>query len=158
MDRDPERPNTSRGLPVTAGPAVEVHGRVVTANIRAAAFYRQAQQATNPSVTLTALRRAVMADRGFAVAVADLAAITGAPPRPTGGRPMSWERHHIEVVRTAAAGDIRRATDLLREHLAGVGCDPVALRIVTDLRRRSGTWDGPEDLNAQLAGCHRAFL
>ena len=45
---------------------------------------------------------------------------------------MNWERHHIEVVRTAAAGNHRRAADLLREHLAGVGCDPLALRIVTE--------------------------
>jgi hypothetical protein len=69
---------------------------------------------------------------------------------------MTWERHHIEVVRTVAAGNISRATDLLREHLASVGCDPLALRIVTDLRRRAGNRDGLEDLSAQLPGCHRA--
>jgi DNA-binding GntR family transcriptional regulator len=39
---------------------------------------------------------------------------------------MNWERHHIEVVRTAASGNGKRAADLLREHLAGVGCDPLA--------------------------------
>ena len=70
---------------------------------------------------------------------------------------MSWERHHIEVVRTASAGNVSRATDLLREHLASVGCDPLALRIVTDLRRRTGDRDGLEDLSAKLPGCHRAF-
>jgi hypothetical protein len=43
---------------------------------------------------------------------------------------MNWERHHIEVGRTAAAGNDKRAADLLREHLAGVGCDPLAFRIV----------------------------
>jgi DNA-binding GntR family transcriptional regulator len=130
---------------------------VVTANFQAAAFYRQAQQAADASITVEALRHAVMADPGFGLAVADLAAITKAPPSPTVGRPMSWERHHIEVVRTASAGNVSRATDLLREHLASVGCDPLALRIVTDLRRRTGDRYGLEDLSAQLPGCHRAF-
>ena len=130
---------------------------MVTANIQAAAFYRQAQQAADASVTVEALRHAVMADPGFGLAVADLAAITKAPPSPTVGRPMSWERHHIEVVRTASAGNVSRATDLLREHLASVGCDPLALRIVTELRRRTGDRYGLEDLSAQLPGCHRAF-
>ena len=69
---------------------------------------------------------------------------------------MSWERHHIEVVRTAAAGNLSRATDLLREHLASVGCDPLALRIVTDLRRRTGNRDGLEDFErpaSRLSSC-----
>jgi hypothetical protein len=69
---------------------------------------------------------------------------------------MSWERHHIEVVRTAAAGNVSRATDLLLEHLASVGCDPLALRIVAGLRRRVGNLDGLEDFSAKLPGCHRA--
>ena len=55
---------------------------------------------------------------------------------------MNWERHHIEVVRAAAAGNHSRAADLLREHLASLGCDPLALRIVTELRRRGGTGTG----------------
>ena len=156
MHRDLERPNARRGQSAPAGPAVEVHGRVVTANTRAAAFYRQAQQAADESVTVQALRLAVMADPGFGLAAADLAAITEAPPGPTGGRPMNWERHHIEVVRTAAAGNVSRATDLLREHLASVGCYPLALRIVTDLHRRTGNQDGLEDLSAEYPGCHRA--
>ena len=156
MQRDLERPNTRRGQSASAGPAVEGHGRVVTANVQAAAFYRQAQQATDASVTVRALRLAVSADPGFGLALADLAAITGAPPSPTGGRPMSWERHHIEVVHTAAAGDVSRATDLLREHLASVGCDPLALRIVTGLRRRTGDRDELEDFSTQPPGCHRA--
>lgn len=156
MHRDPERLNARLRQSDSPGPAVEDHGRVVTTNFQAAAFYRQAQQAAGSSVTAKALRDAVMADPGFGLAVADLAAITGGPPSPTGGRPMSWERHHIEVVRTAAAGNVSRATDLLREHLASVGCDPLALRIVTDLRRRSGNRDGLEDFSAQLPSCHRA--
>ena len=68
---------------------------------------------------------------------------------------MSWERHHIEVVRTAAAGNVSRAADLLREHLASVGCDPLALRIVTDSRNRMGQGQGLQDLTDQLPGCHR---
>ena len=156
MHHDPEQPNTRRGQSPAAGPAVEDHGRVVTANIQAAAFYRQAQQAADASDAVTALRHAVIADPGFGLAVADLDAITEAPPSPTGGRPMNWERHHIEVVRTAAAGNLSRATDLLREHLASVGCDPLALRIVTELRRRTGHRDGLDDLSGHLPGCHPA--
>ncbi len=158
MHRERERPNIRLGQSASAGPAVEDHGRVVTANIQAAAFYRQAQRAADASVTVKALLQAVLADPGFGLAVADLAAITKAPSSPTVGRPMSWERHHIEVVRTAAAGNVSRATDLLREHLASVGCDPLALRIVTDLRQRTGSRDGLEDLSVQLPGCHRAHL
>ena len=136
-----------------AGPAVEDHGRVVTANIQAAAFYRQAQQAADRSATVKALRHAVTADPGFGLAVADLAAITEAPPGLTGGRPMSWERHHIEVVRTAAAGNLSRATDLLREHLASVGCDPRS-RIVTELRQRMSQQGESEGLGGPAPGCH----
>jgi DNA-binding GntR family transcriptional regulator len=157
MHRDQEQPNTRHVQSASAaGPAVEDHGRVVTTNIQAAAFYRQAQQAADASVTVKALRNAVRADPGFGIAVADLAAITEAPPSPTGGRPMNWERHHIEVVSTAAAGNVSRATDLLREHLASVGCDPLAVRIVACIRRRAGYRDGLEDFSGQIPGCHPA--
>ena len=67
---------------------------------------------------------------------------------------MNWERHHIEVVRTAAAGNLDRAIDLLREHLASVGCDPLALRIVAELQRRQGHHDELDDLGNRLPGCH----
>jgi hypothetical protein len=155
MHRDLQQPNIPRGQPASAGPAVEDHGRVVTANIEAAAFYRQAQQAADASVTVGALRHAVTADPGFGLAIADLASLTGTPPGPTGGRSMSWERHHVEVVRTAAAGNVSRATDLLREHLASVGCDPLAWRIVIECRRRAGHRDGLDDLRRHLPGCHQ---
>jgi len=69
---------------------------------------------------------------------------------------MNWERHHIEVVSTAAAGNVSRATDLLREHLASVGCDPLAVRIVARIRRRAGYRDGLEDFSGQIPGCHPA--
>jgi hypothetical protein len=129
---------------------------VVTANIQAAAFYRQAQQAVDSVHAVTALRLAVKADPAFGLAVADLDALTGAPPSPSSGRQMNWERHHIEVVRTAAAGNFSRAADLLRELLASVGCDPLALRIVTDLGRRAGHRGGLEDLTGHLPDCHPA--
>ncbi len=157
MDRDLERPNTSRAQsPSAAGPAVEDHGRAVTASIQAAAFYRQAQQAADASEAITALRNAVTTDPAFGLAIADLESLTERPPGVIGGRQMNWERHHIEVVRTAAAGNHRRAADLLREHLAGVGCDPLALRIVTELRWRGGHRDGLDDLRGRLPGCHPA--
>jgi hypothetical protein len=107
---------------------------------------------------VTALRRAVNADPAFGLAVADLDAITQAPPSRISGHQMNWERHHIELVRTAAAGNVRRATDLLREHLASVGCDPLARRIVTDLRQRMGHPAGPEDLDGgPVPGCHSTW-
>jgi hypothetical protein len=154
MHREPEQPTARRGQPTSAGPAVEDHGRVVTANIEAAAFYRRAQQAADTCDSLTALRHAVTADPTFALAIADLDALTQTPPGVIGGRPMNWERHHIEVVRTAAAGNHGRAADLLREHLASIGCDPLAVRIVTSLRRRAGYRDEFENFSGQILGCH----
>jgi len=157
MHRDLERPTTRRVQSASAaGPAIEDHGRAVTANIQAAAFYRQAQQAANASDAVTALRHAVTTDPAFGLAIADLDALTETPPGVIGGRQVNWERHHIEVVRTAAAGNHSRAADLLREHLARVGCDPLALRIVTELRWRAGLRDGLDDLRGHLPGCHPA--
>jgi len=138
-------------------PAVEDHGRVVTANMEAAAFYRHAQQATDASDTVTALRHAVTADPTFGLAIADLDAFTETSSRTTSGRQMNWERHHIEVVRTAAAGNLGRAADLLREHLASVGCDPIALRIVTELQQHAGLRDGLDDLTGRLPACHAVY-
>jgi hypothetical protein len=159
MDRARERPITHLVPPASAArSAVEDHGRAVTANVQAAAFYRQAQKAPCTSDLLRALRHAVTIDPMFGLAIADLDALTGTPPRRSDGRPVNWERHHIEVVRTAAAGNHSRAADLLREHLAGVGCDPLALRIVTTLRWRAGHRDGLEDLRGRLLGCHPTSL
>jgi hypothetical protein len=157
MHQDQQKPPSRGAQPVSDGPAVEDHGRVVSATMQAAAFYRQAQQAVDWAHTATALRRAVNADPAFGLAVADLDAITQAPPSPIRGHQMNWERHHIEVVRTAAAGNVRRAADLLREHLASVGCDPLARRIVTDLRQRMGHPAGPEDLGGPAPGCHHTW-
>jgi hypothetical protein len=154
VHRDPEQPTIRHGRSVPAGPAVEDHGRVVTANIQAAAFYRQAQRAADSSDRVKALRHSITADPAFGLATADLNALTQTPASVIGGRQMNWERHHIEVVRTAAAGNHIRAADLLREHLASVGCDPLALYVVAELRQRAGYGDGLEDLSGQLPGCH----
>ena len=94
------------------------------------------------------------ADPGFGLAAADLAALTGTPGQQPAGRAMNWERHHIEVVATAAAGQATRAADLLREHLASVGCDPLAIRITARLQPPTGPGDDFEDLAGQLPGCH----
>jgi hypothetical protein len=152
------RQSPSRGdQPLSDGPAVEDHGRVVTATMQAAAFYRQAEQAVDWAQTVTALRRAVNADPAFGLAVADLDAIVQAPPSPISGHQMNWERHHIEVVRAAAAGNVHRAADLLREHLASVGCDPLARRIVTDLLQRIGHPAGLKDVGGPVPGCHTTW-
>jgi hypothetical protein len=157
MDRDLERANTRSAPSACAtGPAVEDHGRAVTANMQAAAFYRQAQRAADASDAIRALRHAVTTDPAFGLAIADLHALAERPLGVIGGRQVNWESHHIEVVLTAAAGNHARAADLLREHLASVGCDPLALRIVTELRWREGHGDGLDDLRGRLPGCHAA--
>jgi hypothetical protein len=136
------------------GPAVEDHGRVVTTSRRAARFYRQAQRAVDAPRATEALRLAVNADPAFGLAIGDLDAITGTASEASSRQQMSWERHHIEVVRTAATGNVTRATGLLREHLASVGCDPLAVRITAQLRDPGGHEDDFEDLVGQLPGCH----
>ena len=136
------------------GPAVEDHGRAVTASLRAARWYRQAQRAIDRRRATTALRLAVEADPAFELALADLDAITGTSGQRHSHGQMNWERHHMEVVRTAASGNGKRAAGLLREHLAGVGCDPLAFRIVAQMQQSIGTDDDLEDLAGQLPGCH----
>ena len=129
---------------------------MVTTNPQAAAWYRRAQRAADPRRAAMALRLAVTADPDFALAAADLEAISGAPGRHPGRRRMSWERHHIEVVTAAASGHVTRASGLLREHLANVGCDPLAVRITALLREPTARDDDLDDLASQLPGCHAA--
>jgi DNA-binding GntR family transcriptional regulator len=129
---------------------------VVTATSRAATWYRQAQRAIDRRRATAALRLAVEADPAFELALADLDAMTGTSGQRRSRGQMNWERHHIEVVRTAASGNGERAAGLLREHLAGVGCDPLAFRIVAQARQLAGMDDGFEDLAAQLPDCHPA--
>ena len=148
MKPTPGRPRSHHDRLTDTGPAVEDHGRVVTTSPRAAGFYRQAQRAVDARRATAALRLAVNADPAFGLAIADLDAITGTAGEGPSRQQMNWERHHIEVVRTAATGNAKRATDLLREHLATVGCDPLAVRIAAHLRRPGGHDDDFEDLVA----------
>jgi hypothetical protein len=154
-----DRGQTSgRRQPALARRTVDDHGRVLTTNIQAAALYRQAQRAVSAPLAVAVLRLAVIADPLFQLAAVDLIAITNTEgPRPrNSGRRMNWERHHIEVICAAVAGNFSRATDLLREHLASVGCDPLALRIVTELHRLSENQGGLEDIIGDLPDCHSA--
>ena len=116
----------------------------------------EAQRANDRCRATIELRRAIEADPAFELARADLEAITGTSRKGHGRGQMNWERHHIEVVRTAASGDGKRAADLLREHLAGVGCDPLAFRIVAQVRQLSDVDDDLDNLERQLPGCHLA--
>lgn len=134
--------------PADGMPAVEEHGRAVTANPRAAAWYRQAQRAVDRRRAMRALEFAVAADPAFGLAIGDLSAMKGTSTQDPRGRQINWERHHVEVVRAASAGDVIRAADLLREHLASVGCDPLAARIAAHLR---GPMQGITDW---LPSCH----
>ena len=127
---------------------------MVTASQRAAGFYRQAQRAVDARRATAALRLAVNADPAFGLAIADLDAITGTVCEAPRGQQMSWERHHIEVVRTAVTGDANRTAGLLREHLANVGCDPLPVRIAAQLLHPCGYDDDFEDLVGRLPGCH----
>jgi hypothetical protein len=150
MDPIPGQPGSQHDLLAEAGPAVEDHGRVVTANRRAAAFYRQAQRAADAHQATAALHLALNADPAFGLAIADLGALTGRADRLPERQLMSWERHHIEVVRSAASGNGARAAGLLREHLASIGCDPLAVHIVAQLGHDAEF----EDLTCRLPGCH----
>ena len=135
-------------------PAVEEHGRAVTANPTAAAWYRQAQRAVDCRRATRALELAVTADPAFGLAVADLSAIKGTSTQDPRSRQINWERHHIEVVRAASAGDATRAADLLREHLANVGCDPLAARIAAHLRQpMQGMIDRPPSCHPSAWPC-----
>ena len=94
----------------------------------AAGWYRLAQRQTDP---MDSLRRAVAADAAFAVAGVDLRALSCDPtPWRLAGPLTGWERHHCEIVAAAVGGHRLRAAALLRQHLAVVGHDPLALRIV----------------------------
>jgi DNA-binding GntR family transcriptional regulator len=63
-------------------------------------------------------------------------------------RSRGSERHHAEVISAAATGDAVRAAGQLREHLANVGCDPLAHRVAAYLRQ--GTWATTD----RLPNCH----
>ncbi len=107
--KSPEHTGHGDQLAVT-GPAVEIHGRAVTATRRAAEWYREAQRAADTRGATAALRLAVSADPGFGLAAADLAAITGAPDPGPGRGPMTWERHHIASASSPGSGRPCRRT------------------------------------------------
>ena len=133
--------------------ASDEHGRDLSTTADAAAWYREAQRsAAQPEDPRPALRAAVNADATFAIAVADLDALTGELTTSPVARPATtWERHHHEIVTAASRGHVPRALALLREHLREVGCDPLAVRIVED--HGTGTSE-LEDLAAELPNCH----
>ena len=133
MQPTPRQSATDNDQRAVSRPAVEDHGRALSANQLAASWYRRAQRTVDFHEATVALRLSVRADPGFGLALADLDALAGTMMGGTARQQMNWERHHVELVSTAVAGNAERATDLLREHLAGVGCDPLALRIVAHL-------------------------
>jgi DNA-binding GntR family transcriptional regulator len=128
------------------------HGRHLTTSPDAAEWYRRAQRvAHHRDEPSAALRRAIEADPGFALAVADLDALSGTASMPRSAQRISiWERHHREIVVATANGHVGRAITLLREHLSEVGCDPLALRVVGD----AVTDDSVDDLRRNQPGCH----
>jgi hypothetical protein len=130
----------------------ESHGRRLTTTPDAASRYRAAQSEYRDRERLVAaLRGALRADPGFAVAAADLAALAGGAPGDPALTLHGWERHHLEVVAAAAGHNPRRAVDLLREHLSAVVCDPVATAVVLD----AATDEPLEDILGELPSCHR---
>ena len=156
MEQTPRQLPSNPSCPPSARRAVDDHGRAVTAGWQAARWYRHAQRCLDLGGAAAALRLALRSDPTFALAAADLDAITGGGPSPVEGRLMTWERHHIEVVRRASAQDLDRAADLLRELVAAIGCDPLAMRIVLDLAERTGNTRQLDDLTSQTRGCHQA--
>src|SRR5664280_1819367 len=123
-------------------------GSAVTASRSAAAARRQSTARCACRYHAAALGFAVTADPAFELAVVDLSAIDGTTSQHPGHGQMNWERHHIEVVSAAATDDAVRAADLLREHLANVGCDPLAYRIAAHLRQPRRVTD------ERLPNCH----
>jgi hypothetical protein len=150
-----ESPVPSRPIEVVG----DDHGRPLTTNATAAAWYRAAQgSVVDGAGPDPALRRALEADPTFAVAACDLLALTDDPPPVDPARPAtSWERHHCEIV-TEAHRDVGRASGILREHLAVAGCDPLAVHIVcTALRTAGHNADRIADLVdlvASIPDCH----
>jgi hypothetical protein len=135
--------------------ALDDHGRALTTVATAAEWYREAQRVAWDAVAaIAALQRAIEVDPTFPVATADLDALTGASTSVSrSARMTTWERHHIEIVTTAARGGSDRAASLLREHVSEVGCDPLALRIVHDALADP---NAVADLLAERPPCHLA--
>ena len=130
MSQSNQRPPAPTAPPVPPRPIEEVgddHGRPLTTNATAAAWYRAAQgSVVRGDGADPALRRALQADPTFAVAACDLLALTDDPPPAEPARPStSWERHHCEIVAEAhrdvgrASGIFARASRRRRMRSAG---------------------------------------
>jgi hypothetical protein len=119
----------------------------------------------DPNAAAAVFRGAMTEDPTFVLAAAALAAL---------GRPQTlvtldwrasrtglerWERQHLEVVASAVDGAGDRAAALLRDHLAEVGCDPVALYAVWRSHRTAGrAGDELEDVVRTACTIHRASM
>lgn len=136
-------------------PVSDDHGRPLTTNAAAAAWYRIAQRSLVPDDGPNApLRKALQADPTFAVAVCDLCTLVDGTPNVEPARPSTiWERHHCEVV-AAAKRDVGRASGMLREHLADAGCDPLALHIVATALRAAARFADADALRELAPCCH----
>jgi hypothetical protein len=153
-------PPTQAAPPPASAEVRDDHGRPLTTNATAAAWYRTAQRSLVHSAGPDpALRRALEADPTFAVAASDLLAVTSETPTAEPARPSTtWERHHCEIV-AEAQRDVRRASGILREHLADFGCDPLAVHIVCSALRSATCHDHARgadiaDLVASMSACH----
>jgi hypothetical protein len=150
---------TSTGGPAGDGrppgrDAVDSHGRALTTTPAAALQYRHAQYLVDRRGEL--LAAALDSDPDFAIARADLAALNGMALKGRLPTPShTWERRHLDIVEAGAAGHLHRAADLLRDHLADVGCDPIALDLVADLVAAGTCCADLSDILAHRPSCHR---
>ena len=161
MTQPNDLPPTPAAPPRLSAEVSDEHGRPLTTNATAAAWYRVAQRSlVDDAGPDPALRRALEADPTFAVAASDLLAVaTSETPTVEPARPSTtWERHHCEIV-AEAQRDVGRASGILREHLAAVGCDPLAVHIVISALRSTPCGDHSRcadlaDLIASMPDCH----
>jgi hypothetical protein len=163
VSQSKQRPPAQAAPPLPPRPFEAVgddHGRPLTTNAAAAAWYRVAQRSlVHHDGPDPALRRALQADPTFAVAASDLRALADESPAVEPARPSTtWERHHCEIV-TEAQRDVRRASGMLREHLADVRCDPLAVHIVSTVLRDASFHDTARstdvaDLLTSTPDCH----
>ena len=158
MSQSHERNPAQTAPPVSsrsAGAASDDHGRALTTNAAAAAWYRVAQRSLlDRDAPDPALRHALRADPTFAVAASDLLALVEEAPTVELVRPAtSWERHHCEIV-AETRRDVGRASGILREHLADTGCDPLAVHIVTAALHDAARFADVDALLASTPDCH----
>ena len=115
---------------------------------------RGAGRRSRPGVATGTAGRPDVRRRGVRPARAHRRSTPREPARPS----TSWERHHCEIV-TEAHRDVGRASGILREHLADVGCDPLAVHIVCEALRTAGhnrdrVTDARRSAAASTIDCH----